>query len=127
MPKATYNEPGTAIRARGASFRVYEWSGGGPPTMHVHFDDDEAWHMLQGTLTFEFEEGSVDVGPGQTMFVPAGVPHTFDEKHGPTRYLMILTPRLDALIEALHEAPPERHRAIMEAHRSKQLDEEEAP
>jgi len=121
MPKATYNEPGTAIHAQGASFRVYEWSGGGPPYMHVHFEDDEAWHMIEGTLTFEFEDGAVEVGPGQTMFVPAGVPHTFDEKQGPTRYLMILTPRLDALIRELHATPLERHGAVLEAYRSKLL------
>lgn len=123
MPKAIYSQPGTKIHASGDSLRVYEWSGGGPPYMHVHFEDDEAWHMLEGTMTFRLESGEVEVGPGQTMFIPAGVPHTFYENHGHTRYLMILTPRLDELIDELHRTPLARHGAVLEKYHSKLLDD----
>src|SRR3712207_7826677 len=39
--------------------------------------DDEAWHVLEGSLRFKFADGEVDAGAGTTVFVPAGVPHTY--------------------------------------------------
>ncbi|MBE2223785.1 MAG: cupin domain-containing protein [Anaerolineae bacterium] len=121
MTTAIYSNGITKIHAPGNSFRIYEWSGGGPPYMHVHFADDEAWHMLEGTMTFKLEEGEVEVGAGDTMFIPAGVPHTFYEAHGQTRYLMILTPRLDQLIRELHKTPPDQHGVVMKKYDSKIL------
>ncbi len=34
--------------ATGISFGIHEWRGSGPPTLHVHHLDDEAWHLLDG-------------------------------------------------------------------------------
>ncbi len=101
------------IAATGQSFDIHEWSGSGPGYLHVHYADDEAWHVLEGTLTFKFRDRQVDAPPGTTVFVPAGVPHDYAEFHGPTRYLIILTPRLRELISALEEAPREQHNEIM--------------
>ena len=121
MSIAYYSTDEKEIHALGDSFRIYEWSGGGPPYMHVHYDDDEAWHMLEGTLTFKLPSGEVKVGPGHTMHIPAGTPHTFYEAHGPTRYLMILTPRIDELISELHRTPLDQHGAVMEKYQSELL------
>jgi hypothetical protein len=41
---------------------------------------------------------------GSTVFVPAGVAHTNEAMEG-SRYLIILTPRLGALIAELQETP----------------------
>ncbi|HJS18448.1 MAG TPA: cupin domain-containing protein [Anaerolineales bacterium] len=101
------------ISAVGGSFDIYEWSGSGPDYLHVHHSDDEAWHVLEGTLTFRFKEKVVEAPAGTTIFVPAGVLHSYYEAHGPTRYLIILTPRLRDLISALHAAPIKEHPAIM--------------
>lgn len=122
MPSAIFSNSDTKIHAAGNSFRIYEWSGGGPSYMHVHFEDDEAWHMLSGTMTFKLQDGEVEVGPGETMFIPAGVPHTFYETYGPTRYLMILTPRLDRLISELHQTPVAEHGLVMGKYKSKIVD-----
>src|SRR6266508_6116027 len=102
-----------AIAAIGQSFDLYEWSGSGPGYLHVHYADDEAWHILEGTLTFKFRDKQVDVPAGTTVFVPAGVAHDYFESHGPTHYFIILTPRLRDLISALHGTPREQHNAIM--------------
>jgi hypothetical protein len=101
------------IAAIGQSFALHEWSGSGPDYLHVHYSDDEAWHILEGTLTFRFRDSTIEAPAGTTVFVPAGVAHTFYEAAGPTRYLMILTPRLQELIAALHAAPREEHPAIL--------------
>ncbi len=102
-----------AISATGQSFDIHEWSGSGPDYLHVHYSDDEAWHILEGTLTFRFSDKTMQAHAGTTVFVPAGVPHTYYEADGSTRYLIILTPRLRDLIAALHTAPYEAHKAIM--------------
>jgi mannose-6-phosphate isomerase-like protein (cupin superfamily) len=104
--------------AGGTSFEIHEWTGGGPPYLHVHYGDDEAWHVLEGTLTFRFPDGEVKAGPGATVFVPAGLPHTYDEADGPTRYLIILTPRLRRLIEELHRTPFAGHGDVMTRYES---------
>jgi quercetin dioxygenase-like cupin family protein len=101
------------IAAMGRSFDIHEWSGSGPDYLHVHYADDEAWHILEGTLTFKFRDRHVDVPAGTTVFVPAGVAHAYYEAHGPTRYLIILTPNLRELISALHTAPRDQHPALM--------------
>ena len=86
--------------AAGASFEVHEWRGSGPAALHVHHSDDEAWHVLEGELTFRYADRAEIAGPGDTVFVAAGVAHTFTASHD-ARYLIILTPRLRALISAL--------------------------
>ena len=101
------------LAATGHSFEIHEWRGSGPDYLHVHHSDDEAWHVLEGTLTFRFADRQVEASAGTTVFVPAGVPHTYFVAGEPTRYLIILTPRLRALIEALHSTPREQHGAVM--------------
>jgi mannose-6-phosphate isomerase-like protein (cupin superfamily) len=104
---------GQPIAATGQTFDVQEWRGSGPDYLHVHYADDEAWHILEGTLTFKFADKQVEAAAGTTVFVPAGVAHTYFEAHGPTRYLIIMTPRLRALIEALHATPYAQHNEVM--------------
>jgi len=86
--------------ASGNSFSIHEWRGSGPATLHVHRSDDEAWHVLDGELTFRYADRTETVGPGATVFVPAGIAHTYSAGAG-ARYLIVLTPRLKALISAL--------------------------
>lgn len=54
---------------------------------------------------------------GCTVFVPAGAAHTYAASSD-ARYLMILTPRLRALIAELQSAPPGEHAEIMRRHDS---------
>ncbi len=90
----------TRFSAAGRSFEIHEWRGSGPATLHVHHADDEAWHVLEGELTFRYADRSETTGSGTTVFVPAGVAHTYSAGPG-ARYLIVLTPRLSALIAAL--------------------------
>lgn len=112
-PKDSAQNGDQQLAAPGQSFHIYEWSGSGPDYLHVHYADDEAWHVLEGTLTFKFSDKQVEAAAGTTVFVPAGVPHTYYEAHGPTRYLIIMTPKLHELITALHAAPYAQHQEIM--------------
>ena len=86
--------------ASGKSFGIHEWRGSGPATLHVHHSDDEAWHVLEGELEFRYADRTETAGPGTTVFIPAGVAHTYSAGDD-ARYLIVLTPRLSALIAAL--------------------------
>jgi quercetin dioxygenase-like cupin family protein len=91
----------STFSATGTSFSIHEWRGSGPAILHVHRSDDEAWHVLEGQLTFRYADRAETIGPGTTVFVPAGVAHAYTAAEG-ARYLIVLTPRLSALINALH-------------------------
>ena len=77
LPSRPGAEPATPLAAAGMSYSVMEWRGNGPANLHIHHADDEAWHVLEGTLRFRFADREVDVPAGGTVFVPAGVPHTY--------------------------------------------------
>lgn len=95
---------GLAITAVGPTMVVHEWTGSGPSYLHIHRSDDEAWHILEGSLRFRFPDREVDAPAGTTVFVPAGSPHTYRVTE-PSRYLIFLTPRLDRLIARLQSLP----------------------
>ena len=100
QPEALIFQPDTQASADGQSFCLRDWRGSGPATLHVHHADDEAWHVLEGTLRFQLGSRTVDVTAGATVFVPAGVAHTYEALAG-SRYLLVLTPRLRDLINEL--------------------------
>jgi hypothetical protein len=102
------------ISAVGTSLVIHEWTESGPSYLHVHRSDDEAWHVLEGSLRFRFADLEVDAPAVTTVFVPAGVPHTYWVAAEPSRYLIFLTPRLDHLIARLHRlSDPSELRATL--------------
>ncbi len=119
LPGKQAVEDGQRLKtAAGKSFEISEWSGSGPGYLHVHYADDEAWHILEGTLTFRFAGRQVEAPAGTTVFVPAGVAHDYFEAHGPTRYLIIMTQRLRELVAELHKMPFDQHKAVMQRYES---------
>jgi quercetin dioxygenase-like cupin family protein len=115
----THDSASEAISATGQSFEIHEWAGSGPGYLHVHYSDDEAWHVLEGTLTFRFKGGGQTEAPaGTTVFVPAGVAHDYSASKESDRYLIVLTPRLGRLIAELEKAPIAQHAEIMRKYES---------
>jgi mannose-6-phosphate isomerase-like protein (cupin superfamily) len=67
-------------------------AGSGPP-LHVHHREDEAFWVLEGTLTIRCGEETFSAGPGSYTFLPRDVPHTFVvEGDTPARLISIATP-----------------------------------
>ena len=116
-------DPQNLEDATGKSFVLREWAGSGPAELHIHHEDDEAWHVLAGVLRFRFADREVDVPAGSTVFVPAGIAHTFEARTPETRYLLVLTERLLSLIEKLSGSQGrERKSEIYRAHASELVD-----
>jgi mannose-6-phosphate isomerase-like protein (cupin superfamily) len=95
------------------SLVLVEWRdpGGGtdPPRyiapLHVHHEDDEAWYVLEGTLAFRLGEEELEAPAGAAVLAARGTVHTYwNPRPDPARYLLAMTPRIHALIEALHAA-----------------------
>lgn len=47
------------------------------PGSHTHADEDDAFYILEGELTFVVEGEEVAAGPGTFVLVPPGVDHSF--------------------------------------------------
>ena len=66
----------------------------GPP-LHLHREQYDTFYILEGTLTVQVDADVFDIGPGDFLSVPPGVPHTFDNlRNGgrPVRAINIMTP-----------------------------------
>lgn len=63
------------------------------PAPHYHREVDEAVYVLEGTLTMSLDGQKHELGPGDSLFVPRGAVHGF-ENLAPTkaRSLAVLTP-----------------------------------
>ncbi len=105
---------GSLIASSNASLVLAEWTdpGGGhdPPRfiapLHLHHDDDEAWYVLEGALRVRVGDRDVEVPAGGAVLVPRGTPHTYwNPQPSPTRYVLVMTPGIRALIDALHALP----------------------
>ena len=67
-------------------------SKSGPP-VHVHHNEDEVIHVIEGDYEFWLDGQIVPVAAGASIFLPRGTPHTFRVVSAmPGRNLTILTP-----------------------------------
>jgi quercetin dioxygenase-like cupin family protein len=71
--------------------------------LHIHHGDDEAWYVLEGQLGFRLGDKDVLAGAGSAVLAPRGIPHTYwNAGQDEARYLLVMTPRIARLIEAIH-------------------------
>ena len=114
---------GNTLGTGGDSFVIAEWrDAGGPPgpprfiaPLHLHRNDDEAWYVLEGTLCVRVGDSDVEAKAGSGVFVPRGTPHTYwNPGPGPLRYLLVMSPRIYELIQAIH-AMNERTNSALQA------------
>jgi hypothetical protein len=112
-----------------SNFVIVEWADSGesghewiaPP--HVHHADDEAWYVLEGVMRFRFRDDVFEVAERGAVLAPKGMPHAYgNAKRGESaRYLLVMTPRIQALVRALHEPGAGDYAAIFRAHDSELL------
>lgn len=49
----------------------------GGPILHTHYDTDEFWYILQGEFLIKVGDKTYNAKPGDLVFGPRMVPHTF--------------------------------------------------
>lgn len=62
---------------------------------HVQPNDDEAWYVVEGQLSFwigSSDAPPVTAGPGATILAPRGTPHAFRVDSALARYVTVHTP-----------------------------------
>ena len=65
------------------------------PLPHYHKQYDETIYGVEGVMTFTVEGRPVDLGPGQSCFVPRGAVHGFNNlKQTDAKALAVVTPAL---------------------------------
>lgn len=65
------------------------------PVPHYHKAYDETIYGVEGVVTFTVAGKSVDIGPGQSCFIPRGAVHGFNNLHPmPVKALAVITPAL---------------------------------
>jgi quercetin dioxygenase-like cupin family protein len=64
--------------------------------LHVHTEEDEIWYVLAGEIAFTVGGETRLGGPGTFVYIPRGVPHTFQVKSATARWFGLgLAGRLD--------------------------------
>lgn len=66
---------------------------GGDGGLHVHHNEDESMHLLEGSLEVAIGEQAFRLAPGESYFAPRGVPHRLRNRGDvPARALLVTTP-----------------------------------
>jgi len=110
------------------SFVLVEWTDPGTHPgrpiagLHLHREDDEAWYVVDGRLGFQVGDEQREIGTGEALMVPRGTPHSYwNAQDEPTSYLLVMPPRIKALIAALHSGERDDYAAVFEEHASELL------
>ena len=75
------------------TFGIIEIAPGRVLESHVHQDEDDAFYILEGEMTFVVGDERVAAGPGTFVLVPPGVEHGFaNEAAVPVRMLNLHAP-----------------------------------
>jgi mannose-6-phosphate isomerase-like protein (cupin superfamily) len=75
------------------TFGIIDIAPGRHLETHVHADEDDAFYILEGEMTFEVDGEDVPAPPGTFVLVPPGVPHAFTNRtDAPVRMLNLHAP-----------------------------------
>ena len=104
----------------GGSVAVFEFdvpAGTILPAAHSHDGYEETIYGLEGVLTWTVEGHATEIGPGDTLCIPRGAVHQFDNPHdSDAKTLAIVTPgilgpdyfrEVAAILHAAGDGPPD--------------------
>ena len=75
------------------TFGIVEIGPGRELEAHIHPDEDDAFYILEGEMTFVFGDDEAQAPPGTFVLVPPGVEHGFrNAQDHPVRMLNIHAP-----------------------------------
>jgi len=78
-----------------AMFEFSVPAGAKVPMPHYHERYDETIYGLEGVMTFNVNSQPIDIMPGQSLFIPRGVAHGFNNlRRSTAKALAVVTPGL---------------------------------
>jgi mannose-6-phosphate isomerase-like protein (cupin superfamily) len=83
---------------------------GGPP-LHFHYHQDEWWYVISGEFLIRVGDESYHAKPGDAVFGPRGVPHTFAKiGEGEAKIILLFQPagKMEAFFKAVDEGKLEK-------------------
>jgi mannose-6-phosphate isomerase-like protein (cupin superfamily) len=83
--------PSDATDGQLSVFRATMPEGFSPPR-HIHTREDEVFVVLEGEARFDLDGEELVAGPGASVYMPRGVPHTFRVLSPVAVMLGIMTP-----------------------------------
>jgi mannose-6-phosphate isomerase-like protein (cupin superfamily) len=96
---------GDQTEGRLYQIHVVEQRGSGPP-LHIHHNADETFYIVDGLLGFLVGEERLEVGPGNFVFGPKGVPHAYVACSEQAEFLAPFAPAsMDRFFEELGGVP----------------------
>ncbi|MGB3329466.1 MAG: cupin domain-containing protein [Thermomicrobiales bacterium] len=75
------------------------------PDMHMHTEGDEAYLVLEGSITLLIEDERVRVSAGEVCFVAAGTFHALIDVTPPYRGFVIRAPAIDDKVSRPYDPP----------------------
>jgi mannose-6-phosphate isomerase-like protein (cupin superfamily) len=80
---------------------------GDMPPLHVHQEEDEVFHIIDGEVTLFLPGREVPLASGDTFRAPQGSPHTYRVESESARWLVFCAPaQFDAFVRAVSEPAP---------------------
>jgi mannose-6-phosphate isomerase-like protein (cupin superfamily) len=77
--------------------------------LHVHHNEDEAFWILEGDVTIEVGDTSIEAHAGDCAYGPRDIPHRYTVGDAGCRMLFILTPGgLEGLVREMGKPAPSR-------------------
>ena len=83
--------PNDATGGQLCVFRATLPQGFSPPR-HVHTREDEVFVVVDGDAAFEIDGERLSAGPGTSVYMPRGVPHSFLVESASATMLGVMTP-----------------------------------
>lgn len=78
--------------------------------LHLHHNEDETFHVLEGEVEFQIGVRTVRASAGTTVYLPRNTPHAFTiVGEVPAKMLIMLMPAgLEKYFEELSQLPPDQ-------------------
>jgi mannose-6-phosphate isomerase-like protein (cupin superfamily) len=90
-------------------------TGGAP--LHVHRDEDECFYVLEGSITVRCGDEGFEADRRSFVFLPRGVPHSWDVVGDRAVVLIITVPGgFEEFMREYHEAEPARRNEVAARH-----------
>ena len=80
---------------------------GDMPPLHVHHEEDEVFHVLEGEVTLFLPGQVFRLATGESFRAPRGIPHTYRVESTTANLLVFCSPaRFDGFVRAVSDPAP---------------------